>query len=429
MDEDRTEEETHEDEGPEEEGEPEGTEGGPAEEKGAKRKRLVVAGLAAAAVAALAIGGLALSQGGNQPAPEEPPAQGETAEEDQDLDADGILALARGLAFAGADVSAPEGAECSVDGGSVTLAQASAGDLATEVPALARRAAALAHALDGRTAGGEAVLDVTCVLADSEGSPIAAVTATPDSASAQASAGEEDLPLAELLSGCTGWSLSDEAWDAVGGEASGAAQSGGVAPTGPDGAELVALPAEEPAEEEGDGDPEADEGEEEPKDTTDGDAQAPQGHPQATSSAGSGSDAGPTSGQPSQTQPSTPSQPSGGQASQAPAETKPAEQAKPTHTHDYSTPVYGEKKWVVDVPARDEPVYGTKTVCICSICGTAFDSPEAWAIHDIESHDDGSSYSVVQQKVQTGTKHVDEQGHWETPTIGWRCSCGATKGN
>lgn len=112
---------------------------------------------------------------------------------------------------------------------------------------------------------------------------------------------------------------------------------------------------------------------------------------------------------------------------------KPA--AKPAHEHDWQ-PVT-DKQWVsnmvtvTDKAAWDEPVY--KSVHECK-CGETFSSNseaaahrEQYAIQGIGGH----SSRVVKKQVDTihheAETHQEDQGHYETVTTGYKCSCGATK--
>ena len=112
---------------------------------------------------------------------------------------------------------------------------------------------------------------------------------------------------------------------------------------------------------------------------------------------------------------------------------KPA--AKPAHEHDWQ-PVT-DKQWVpnmvtvTDKAAWDEPVYESVHECKC---GETFSSnseaaahTEQYAIQGIGGH----SSRVVKKQVDTihheAETHQEDQGHYETVTTGYKCSCGATK--
>lgn len=107
---------------------------------------------------------------------------------------------------------------------------------------------------------------------------------------------------------------------------------------------------------------------------------------------------------------------------------KPA--AKPAHEHDWQ-PVT-DKQWVPNIvtvqEAYDEPIYEYVTVCSC---GESFGSGEAAGEHVMAGAEAGEHHRVHDEKRQTGTKHHDavteDQGHYETVTTGYKCSCGATK--
>lgn len=119
--------------------------------------------------------------------------------------------------------------------------------------------------------------------------------------------------------------------------------------------------------------------------------------------------------QAAQNTPFTSAQSNTGSSQQAPVQTAPSAPAPapvqstqpsaPAHTHSFSIPVT-EQVWV------DE---GTKVVCSC---GQTFSSTAAWHSHNepivVESAgEDGHSYSV------------QPTGHYETKTVGYKCSCGA----
>lgn len=371
------------------------------------RPRPWVIAIAAALVLASVIGGATLF--GTKPAAQQqqPVEQNEEEGDDSLAEAD-VLEIAGKLTFAGTDVSAPVGSECSIESGRVMLTSPTGGDLAVEVSALARRSAALAAALEGATVSGDDLIDVTCVATKEDGTPLMAVTCTPESQASQASTGSEDLDLATLMAGVAGWAMSDEAYDAIGGEASGAAQSGGAVPIDANGTQIVAVTEADPQEE-----PQGEEATSEADQVSPSASAAPSND--GTTSTGSGS--APSGGTSTSTDSGSAS--SGGGSQQQPS--------KPAHTHSYNIPVYGNQVWVVDVPASDEPVYETVVKISCT-CGALFDSVEEWGVHNIETHDMNASYGTIRQQVQVGTNHVAEQGHYETPIVGYKCSCGAVQG-
>lgn len=143
-------------------------------------------------------------------------------------------------------------------------------------------------------------------------------------------------------------------------------------------------------------------------------------------SGGSGSSAGSSSGSSASSGGSS----SGGSSSSSGSSSKPA--SKPAHEHDWQ-PVT-DKQWVPNIvtvqAAYDEPIYEYKQICTC---GEEFSSGSAAAAHSEERMlaGDTSPHSSSTKKVQTGTKHHDavteDQGHYETVTTGYKCSCGATK--
>lgn len=113
----------------------------------------------------------------------------------------------------------------------------------------------------------------------------------------------------------------------------------------------------------------------------------------------------------------------------------PGGSSKPAHEHDWQ-PVT-DKQWVsnmvtvTDKAAWDEPVYESVHECKC---GETFSSnseaaahTEQYAIQGIGGH----SSRVVKKQVDTihheAETHQEDQGHYETVTTGYKCSCGATK--
>ena len=97
-----------------------------------------------------------------------------------------------------------------------------------------------------------------------------------------------------------------------------------------------------------------------------------------------------------------------------PAETHTVNHPAETHTVEHPA----ETRWVVDVPAHDEPIYADGIVC--NTCGTFFT-----AIEDFRAHtqtDDTSPCFLSgwhSGYVQTGTNHIPEQGHTEVVKPAW----------
>lgn len=148
------------------------------------------------------------------------------------------------------------------------------------------------------------------------------------------------------------------------------------------------------------------------------------------SSGGSGSSAGSSSGANASSGGSSGSSSSGSSGSSSSGgSSKPA--SKPAHEHDWQ-PVT-DKQWVPNIvtvqDAYDEPIYEYVVVCKC---GETFESGSDAAAHTEEYALQGiGGHSSHTEKRQTGTKHHDavkeDQGHYETVTTGYKCSCGATK--
>ena len=381
--------------------------------QGSHRRRRVAVGVAAAAVA---VGlGVALALGAGQPTPETPEpaaeaaptAQQATEEEPADLDEAGVEGVVEsGLSYAGEDVTAETGtAEVTAADGHVMVTQRTDDNAEARVEASVKRAAATMSALANRTVGGTKVSDVTWVMCDPEGAPKAAVRVTPESPSvATAGGASADQSVADALAGTDGWAISTDTHDALPDPGS-IPQTGGTAPTAPDGSAVVVDTA--PAGSDGETDDAAATGD-------------PAGDASSPSQGGSSSqgNAETTGGSPSGGSSPAPS----GSASDSSS----GPQSQPTHTHTWE-PVY-QSTWVQDSAAWDEPVYSTVVKYRCSVCGKTFDSLAELEEHGDSVHPEFYSYSTKAVQVQTGTTHHDATGHYEQVVVGYRCTgCGATR--
>lgn len=117
---------------------------------------------------------------------------------------------------------------------------------------------------------------------------------------------------------------------------------------------------------------------------------------------------------------------SSGSASQ-PQQQAPAASQPQAPAHEHSWQPVTENRWVVDKAAWDEPKYENRERSICNGCGADI-TGDPWG--HIEKAGRGSScsgYHGALVKVQVGTIHHDETGHYESVTTGYKCSCGATK--
>lgn len=88
--------------------------------------------------------------------------------------------------------------------------------------------------------------------------------------------------------------------------------------------------------------------------------------------------------------------------------------SQPAHSHNFNIPIT-ETRTVTDKAAWDEPVYGI----VCS-CGATFTDKASARSHI-------SSTGHACGEAQINTIHHPAQTHTETVTIGYKCSCGATK--
>ena len=232
----------------------------------------------------------------------------------------------------------------------------------------------------------------------------------------------------EVVSGSTGWTMSDDTKDGLSDAAPDLPQQGGQAPTTPDGEQVT--PGETAPEQPSDEQP-AEGAAGDGGGSSDGAGGAQQPASSGGSTAPSGGSAG-TGG----------SVPSGSQASSdssSPAPSAPA--------HEHSWQAVTATRWVQDSAAWDETVvvsaawdeavYTTVTRYTCGYCGATFDSHDAFDIHNDAQHDSEANYRNKDVKIQTGTVHHDAvtktvhhdaTGHNETYVTGYRCSgCGATK--
>lgn len=112
------------------------------------------------------------------------------------------------------------------------------------------------------------------------------------------------------------------------------------------------------------------------------------------------------------------------------------EPEQPTHTHNYSIPMYTQQ-WIVDQPAWtesvNEPVYEMIEHSICNGCGADI-TGNPWG--HIDAQLDAGIYTCggyhsewVQEQVGTNSYTVEhpEQGHYESVVSGYKCSCGAVQ--
>lgn len=152
--------------------------------------------------------------------------------------------------------------------------------------------------------------------------------------------------------------------------------------------------------------------------TAEAQAQQAQGSQPATSSE-TGTAPAPATTQQSQPKQQAPSASQGGSTAQ------PSAPAAPSHEHSWQ-PVT-ETRHVIDKAAWDEPVYETRGFSICNGCGADITG-------NIDAHAKAAgrgsacgSWHDIAKKVQVGTTHHEAVGHDETVTVGYKCSCGATK--
>lgn len=394
-----------------------------------KRRRIVAAGIAAAALIAGLVGAAVVGASNDPVTPYDPPT---AAEEHETADEQEILALLPTLSFAGQDVSVAAGdVEVVAKGGHVMVTETvpADSDAGQMVEQGAKRSAALMAAVSAPQHVGEAVsasqgqgggdaaetpsktpvTDVTYVVTDPDGKVQVAVTNKADSpAVEEAKKNGSDASAADVVKGSDGWTMTGDCHDKLPDDMK-VDQSGGNVPTTPAGDQIVpgeAVPepaVPEPAETEGDG-------------SGAGAAKADQkadgpsvGSSSATSGNGSSGDSQASSGSAPAGQPSSPSQ-----AQEKKWVQDSAAWDEPIYE---SQPVY-EKKWVQDSAAYDEPIYETHSYVYCTGCGGSFANGNEWDVHNYNVHGGQSSYSIIKEKVQTGTRHHDATGHYENVQVG-----------
>jgi len=394
------------------------------------RRARVIAGVAALAVVAGL--GIAFATGAFAPkaatTDEATPAVEQAADETADaLTPTDVVEATTDLAFAGADVSVADTSTVSVtvSDGHVMVVETSTADAPTMVDGASRRCAALATSLDGEqvqdsvvasatstgstttstvdetatdkaistsssdTAASTPVTDVTWVTTDPTGTVVVAVTDTPTTAPTSGDS------TADVINASGGHDMTQAAHDAIGGDASGIAKSGGTTPSKPDGTVIVPgttvdTPAAATTDDTAAGSTDAN--------TTTGTSASSSG---STTTSSSGSTSGSSSG-------------SGDSGSTATSKTWVAEQG-------HWEPTYGPV-WVQDSAAYDEQVYQYTLYTFsdghtCTNSDDAFDyqmstglSYKDKDIYATVPHDATGHYTQ-QQTDQTWV--VDVAGHWE----------------
>lgn len=101
--------------------------------------------------------------------------------------------------------------------------------------------------------------------------------------------------------------------------------------------------------------------------------------------------------------------------------------------HEHSWEPVLEKREVVDVAAYEETQYKTEERIICSVCGADITNGDGQGRSIMEhgkahtlAGEGGGTYSTT-KSVPCGTISHPAQTHFEEVTVGYRCSCGATK--
>lgn len=336
-------------------------------------------------------------------------SQGSTAIEqkkDTKLSANDIKKMATKLKLGKKDLSvAADEVKVTCGNGRVMVEQTDTTDDAAKlVDSTARRSAALARRLSGEKVAGGEVSDVTWAAVDADGNVRVAVSNDPAKA-------PEGGSTADVVNGSAGHVIADDVWASDGVHDQGFDQNAGdvVKPSGDKvtaGAAAKDDRAEESSESKADGSGNGDEADTSKKDATSSKADSDDKGTgsQAAASTGSGSGSGTSSGAAA----ASPSKPS-------------------------------QKKWVIDTPAWDEPVYGQ--VWVSNIVYTRHprywvvtpngkvgpfdttDTADSWVYNDMVNGGAGGSllddsYTTTEdqghyEQQQTGTVHHDEVGHWE----------------
>ena len=400
-----------------------------------KRRRIVAAGIAAAVLVAGLVGAAVVGASNAPVTPYDPPT---AAEEHETAAEQEILAVLPTLSFAGQDVSVAAGdVEVVAEGGHVMVTETvpADSDAGQMVEQGAKRSAALMAAVSasqhvdeavsasqGQGGGNPAetsskapVTDVTYVVTDPDGKVQVAVTNKADSpAVEEAKKNGSDASASDVVKGSDGWTMTGDCHDKLPDDMK-VDQSGGNVPTTPAGdqivpGEAVPEPAEpEPAEPEA---PASPDGGASSGDASDAGAAKADHKADGPSSAPAGNGGG-------DSQSSSASAPAGKPSSSSQAQEKKWVQDSAAWDEPIyeNQPTYGQK-WVQDSAAWDEPIYETHSVVYCTGCGATFSNGEAWADHNYDAHNCDASYTVIQQKTQTGTRHHEATGHYETVQTG-----------
>ena len=400
-----------------------------------KRRRIVAAGIAAAVLVAGLVGAAVVGASNDPVTPYDPPT---AAEEHETAAEQEILAVLPTLSFAGQDVSVAAGdVEVVAEGGHVMVTETvpADSDAGQMVEQGAKRSAALMAAVSasqhvdeavsasqGQGGGNPAetsskapVTDVTYVVTDPDGKVQVAVTNKADSpAVEEAKKNGSDASASDVVKGSDGWTMTGDCHDKLPDDMK-VDQSGGNVPTTPAGdqivpGEAVPEPAEpEPAEPEA---PASPDGGASSGDASDAGAAKADHKADGPSSAPAGNGGG-------DSQSSSASAPAGKPSSSSQAQEKKWVQDSAAWDEPIyeNQPTYGQK-WVQDSAAWDEPIYETHSVVYCTGCGATFSNGEAWADHNYDAHNCDASYTVIQQKTQTGTRHHEATGHYETVQTG-----------
>lgn len=120
----------------------------------------------------------------------------------------------------------------------------------------------------------------------------------------------------------------------------------------------------------------------------------------------------------------------GNSGSSSGSEGKVQEPEQPTHTHNYSIPMYTQQ-WIVDQPAWtetvSEPVYEMVEIAVGNQSGLVITGDPNEYLLNNSNGDTGWHSEWVQEQVGTNSYTVEhqEQGHYESIVSGYKCSCGS----
>lgn len=378
-----------------------------------KTKTIATAVCCAAVSAALCGIGLAIPHQNVEA--EQQPSTDVEVEDQQDvtvfsLTDNSIIDMCKTASLDGQPVGVDSDVVASQGSSHVMITHKSSDDAPKTVDMAARRAAAMAHLLQGQEVAGGKTTDVTWVETSQDGSVRVAVTDATDSCPSGGST-------AELITGSIGHVIADDVWASDGVHDNGYDQNGGKAPTAPDG---TIIEPSKPAPEQNEQANQAVGSSTQTTQQSDGQHQdANNGSTNQSQVSPSGSNSG------SDSQANS-NQGSNGQQSANEGQSQPSQPSQPSRRwvaeKGHNEPIYSNK-WVVDRAAYDEKVDTGRGKYVCSdghVCYSEAEIDDYLQTHDV-SYSVQTLYTTVHhdavghyEQVQTGSRYVvDVAGHWE----------------